>query len=468
MTFTETSRSITITFTDVPEFVASGANTFSFTLYAAAGGGHHDRGNREESSRFTIAFGDMTATDGLAGYSCGGFNTSGFERERDLSRLAWRTIDGEDETAIFEVFTAADNDLDNKTLRFLGPEDFRDVFEPNDSPTGGRGGGGRDDCDCDRDRHWDRDCNDHNRHGHSGRGLVTLPFSTANRFSEIDPDGGDVDYYRFRAKAGDILAIETVPGRESMDTYIGLFDSRGNLLIADDDTGAGILSRLLVQVLADGTYAVGVTTFPDVGFTGDGGDFGRYVLSINSYTGTVIEPGDDGAAVVPFGFMFPFQGKNWSSVFVNGNGNLTFGAADPDLSESVPELLAGAPRIAPLWDDLNSELGLVIAEPGHKSMTIHFVSVPEFLAQGTNYFSVRMDADGDIGIDYLATNRSDSLVGVSEGGGAADPGPTDLSEDRWQSAVGTTYERFLGSFGTWVGTDLSFSSLKFDNPKKKR
>ena len=79
-----------------------------------------------------------------------------------------------------------------------------------------------------------------------------------------------------------------------------------------------------------------------------------------------------------------------------------------------------------------------------------------------------MDADGDIGIDYLATNRSDALVGVSQGGGAADPGPTDLSEDRWQSAVGTTYERFLGSFGTWVGIDLSFSSLKFDNPKKKR
>ena len=39
--------------------------------------------------------------------------------------------------------------------------------------------------------------------------------------------------------------------------------------------------------------------------------------------------------------MFPFQGTKWSSVFVNGNGNLTFGAADPDFSESVPELLAG-------------------------------------------------------------------------------------------------------------------------------
>ena len=102
------------------------------------------------------------------------------------------------------------------------------------------------------------------------RGLVTLPFSTVNRFSAIDPFGEDVDFYRFRAKAGEILAIETVPGRESMDTFIGLFDSDGNLLIADDDSGAGLLSRLLVHLPADGTYAVGVTTFGDTAFTGRG------------------------------------------------------------------------------------------------------------------------------------------------------------------------------------------------------
>ena len=40
-------------------------------------------------------------------------------------------------------------------------------------------------------------------------------------------------------------------------------------------------------------------------------------------------------------FAFPFQGTNWSSVFVNGNGNLTFGAANADFSETVAELLAG-------------------------------------------------------------------------------------------------------------------------------
>jgi hypothetical protein len=218
-------------------------------------------------------------------------------------------------------------------------------------------------------------------------------------------------------------------------------------------------------VVVDGTYAVGVTTFPDAEFTGAGGDFGRYVLTINSYTGTPIAPGDDGAVVVPLGFTFPFQGTDWSSVFVNGNGNLTFGAADADFTESVPELLAGPPRIAPLWDDLFPPAGLVIAEPRHNSMVIHFVSVPEFLTTGTNYFSVELDSKGDVAIDYLATNRSDGLVGLTQGGGAADPGPIDLSDGRSLSAVGTTSETFVGSFGTWFGVDLSFDSLRF---KKKK
>ena len=78
-----------------------------------------------------------------------------------------------------------------------------------------------------------------------------------------------------------------------MDTVLGIFDDEGNLLLADDDSGVGTLSRLLVQVAVDGTYAVGVSTFPDLSFTGAGGDFGRYVLNISSYRGTILDFGTD-------------------------------------------------------------------------------------------------------------------------------------------------------------------------------
>ena len=48
------------------------------------------------------------------------------------------------------------------------------------------------------------------------------------------------------------LVIETVPGLSAMDTVLGLFDSRGTLLFADDDGGVGTLSRIAVRVTADG------------------------------------------------------------------------------------------------------------------------------------------------------------------------------------------------------------------------
>jgi hypothetical protein len=242
---------------------------------------------------------------------------------------------------------------------------------------------------------------------------------------------------------------------------IGLFDSAGTLLALDDDGGAfglGGLSRLATFVPANGTYYVGVTTWPDFGFTGAGQDFGRYVVSINTYTGTLLPLIDDDSVEMPLGFSFPFQGASRTSVFVNGNGNLTFGAANGDFSESMPELLSGPPRIAPLWDDLFPGDGLVIAEQKHNSLTIHFASVPEFFQLRPNYFSVELKKGGDIRMDWKATSRGDALVGITQGGGAADPGPRDLSRSETFPPVGTTYESFVGFFSNF---DLFFDGIGF-------
>ncbi len=475
VTFSETSRSLKVSFTNVPEFLNTGANTFSITLFASSAAGATATGigtmtatggvaaatvtaDATATAGSPISDGDLSATTGLAaGYSCGGLITSGFEQETDLSRAARRTIDGDGETAISRFFDAVpgDNDPDNRRLEFEGPGRFRDVFEPNDSavPTS----------------HHDRNSCGHGDHDDRGRGLVRLPFNTAHRFSDISPIGDDIDYFRFRAKAGDILAIETLPGRQSMDTVIGLFDEDGKLLEADDDGGVGVLSRLLVQINSDGTYAVAVSTYPDLTFTGAGEDSGRYVLNISSYRGTILPLGDDDAVEVGLStFAFPFQGTNWSSVFVNANGNLTFGAPNADFSQSVAELLAGPPRIAPLWDDLFAPLGRVIAEEKDRALQIHFVSVPEFLSTGTNYFSVTLDRRGEITFDYGATNRSDAIVGITQGGGVVDPGPTDLSESWRLWTTGTIYEQFTSppaSFGAYGGVDLSFQEVVFKKPR---
>src|SRR5262249_11169652 len=140
---------------------------------------------------------------------------------------------------------------------------------------------------------------------------------------------------------------------------------------------------------------------------------------------------------------FPFNGTSYSSVFVNSNGNLTFGSGSIDFSESVGEFLSGPPRIAPLWDDLDpTEGGSISVTQTAGSWTVSFQDVPEFFSPVGNTFSVTLIASGEIDIAYGATAGNDGLVGVPPGGGAADPGETDLSAAGALSATGTTYELF--------------------------
>jgi hypothetical protein len=415
VSFEEKPGALKVTWEAVPEYGPIGSNTFSVTL-------------KRNGNQAILDYGDLSARDGLAGLACGSQVTSGFENERSLLRHGHSaTIDMRQETAVFEIFTALDNDLAHGRLAFVSfDRGFTEAAERH---------GGNDDL------------------LHAQR--IELPFDNASvaRFASISPVGGDADYYRFKARGGDILAVEVVRG--SPDTILGLFDAdSGEALLADDDggcCGVGGLSRLLFQV-ADGVgrinLAVAVTSWADYDFDGTGGvTGGRYVLSVRKYNGEVLAAGDDTSTEVALARPFRFQGANYASVFVNSNGNLTFGEGDVDYSESVAEFLAGSPRIAPLWDDLDASLGqgLVIAEKGPFDTTIHFVSIPQFGDLAGNYFSVRLAPLGNVDVSYGPTARGDELVGVTEGGGAADPGETDLSEGcRWSvfPARGTTYELF--------------------------
>ena len=431
VTFDQSPNTFSVTWDAVPEFPVTGANTFTISL-------------KRSANHASIEYGDLTAQDGLAGLACGSEVTSGFENEQNLRRHhGHSTVNMNGETAAFEIFTSLDNDLSGAKLTFVNfKRGFDDELE--------------------------------GKHGNNtiARAVrIELPFSTASnhKFTEISPIGGDADYYRFRARAGDILALEVVRG--SPDTMIGLFDAdTGTLLAIDDDNGCcgiGGLSRLLLQVppsIPTINLALAVTSWPDFDFNGsDGVTGGRYVLSVNKYRGTVLAAGDDTSTEVALTRPFRFQGTDWTSVFVNSNGNLTFGAGSGDFSQSVAEFLAGPPRIAPLWDDLNASPGegLIIVDQNALSTTVHYVSVPQFFDLSPNYFSVKLLPFGKAVVDYGATARGNAIVGVTEGGGAVDPGQTDLSAGPpFFSSNGTTYEEFALSSPP-EPFDLSFEELFF-------
>jgi hypothetical protein len=396
VTFEETAHTFTVSWTNVPEYPMTGSNTFSVKLHRLF-------------DRVDLIYGATDVVDGLAGVSCGGKVTSGFENQQDLSQAKW-IVELLSDPAGFEQFLPdRPFDLANRTLRFTGTINYSDKWAgSNDTPAKAK--------------------------------RISLPFNSASvlRFTELEK-AGDVDFFKFHAKAGQFLAVEILTGQ--LDTLLGIFDTAGNLLAIDDEGGAASLSRLIVEVKVDIELVVGITTFPDFEFAG-ATDTGRYVLSVQAVNGQVIPLVDDDHLEVPLGFSFPFQGTDWTSVFVNGNGNLTFGAPSGDFSESVGEFLAGPPRIAPLWDDLFPLAGLVVAthEPG--AMTIHYLSVPEFFSDRANNFSVRLDAGGGISVSYSGILAPDSLVGITQGAGAADPGATDLSRTIVVPKAGTTYELF--------------------------
>lgn len=399
VTFFEGNNSFQVVWQDVPEFFATGANSFSITL-------------KRSSDHIDIAYGDVSATDGIAGVSCGGAVTSGFEAPGDIGAFPGR-INLHNQPAVYEVFgTANPNDLAGDTVRFNGTTNYEDNWaEPNDTLGQARN--------------------------------ISLPFDSipVTRFTEIEPVGGDVDFYRFSGEGGTTLVAEVVTGQ--LDTVLVVADATGSVIAVDDDGGAGLLSRIVVPLPADGDYFLGVSTFPDLAFTGAGGSGGRYVLDLFTIDGFLLDLGDDDSEEVALNFTFPFQGSNWNSVWVNSNGNLTFGGGDTDFSESVSEFLNELPRIAPLWDDLSpNQGGLVLVEQDATSATISFVGVPEFFATTGNTFAVTLNASGDVSVTYGSVAASDGLVGITEGGGAADPGETDLSAAGVLPVNGTTYELF--------------------------
>jgi hypothetical protein len=420
VTFGETGSSFTVRWEGVPEFPAVGANTFSITI---------NKKNRIAQllgpiagNPFSISYGTLSALDGLAGYSCGSAHTSGFEEESDLTALRGSIGSVISLPAIFEdlVGTGATETVDLRgTLRFNGVNRIVDLTEIRRNDSVAR-----------------------------ATPLLHLPFDSANPAlaTVIDAERDDVDFYSFRVKAGDVLAIEVVRG--NLDSVIGVFDAdTGELLITDDDGGNGLLSRLLLQADADLRLAVAVSTFPDLTFIGAGTTNGRYSLYINKYRGTPLAIGDDATVPVTLGRPFSFQGQARNSVFVNSNGSLSFGNGDTDFSPTVPEFLAGPPRISPLWTDLDptgalGNPGVVLVDANARPAAVHFVSVSQFFSSNPNYFTAELGDSGKVAIKWGPTARGAGLVGMTQGGGAPNPGPTDLSK-RGLRPTGTTYEEFL-------------------------
>lgn len=179
-----------------------------------------------------------------------------------------------------------------------------------------------------------------------------------------------------------------------------------------------------------------------------------------SNTGNTVLNADDGTAIVNFGFAFPFLGSTYTQGSLSSNGflwlsgNTDYGCCDGNISD----FLSGDPRIAGGWFDLDSSSSgntRFIALPNEAVIT--YDQVPECCDTSNLYsFQMQLFSTGQIIFSYESfpnPNGHDILIGVTPGGGAADPGSSDLLFGTpFSTDSGTVYQFIPGACDTSTNT----------------
>jgi hypothetical protein len=134
--------------------------------------------------------------------------------------------------------------------------------------------------------------------------------------------------------------------------------------------------------------------------------------------GTALVLSDDDSSRATLPFSFTFFGKSYTDVWINSDGNLTFGARDSASTErSVSRVLVGAPRIAPFFADLDPSVGgkvLTSSNPGAFSVT--WCGVNAFDSPDIATVQVTLFPDGAIEMHVSGrTTIREAVIGVSPG-----------------------------------------------------
>ena len=196
---------------------------------------------------------------------------------------------------------------------------------------------------------------------------------------------------------------------------------RGNIAILEDV--GGVVTRLNQFSLNGRTVA----------FSPSGTNAASYQYSVSSEgydaaaasAGTPLAAlGDDDTRMAALPFNFPFFGAVYNQVWVNSDGNLTFNTGDSASEDrTVGRMAAGAPRIAPLYADLDPSKtnGGVRVLTEAARVVVSWVAVPDYSDTGTGVaetFQAKLYPDGRIEFSYSSVNTSiaTAVVGIAPGG----------------------------------------------------
>jgi len=167
---------------------------------------------------------------------------------------------------------------------------------------------------------------------------------------------------------------------------------------------------------------------------------------IDAGAGDRIGIGDDVSRTFDLSFDFPFFGQSYRRLFLNSDGNFTFGEGDSaSTARSLERFLGGPPRIALFFADLDATAGgEVRVLNGADRFVVTWDAVPEWGKEEPSTFQIEIVRDGTIYMRYGAVvSAAGGIVGVAPGGtGEGDVSLVDFGGESREIAGGIA-ERFL-------------------------
>jgi hypothetical protein len=165
--------------------------------------------------------------------------------------------------------------------------------------------------------------------------------------------------------------------------------------------------------------------------TNGGYDVSRTAYAFRQPLGNRMSLGDDDMREVVLSFVFPFFGNGYDRVFVNSDGNLTFGEGDTASTErSVSRLLTGPPRVAPFFADLDpSTSGTVLTYGDSGVFTATWCTVREYGGPATATVQVNLFSNGAIEIQVSRQTTIRAAVVAVSPGATTDFTPIDLTSN---------------------------------------
>lgn len=214
--------------------------------------------------------------------------------------------------------------------------------------------------------------------------------------------------------------------------------------------------------------AKGITFTPVSGFARY-----RYQTVASSFDNAAAESGatltgmqDEDSRRVAIPFRFPFYNKLYSDLYVNSNGDVTFGSEDDFVlgSDGLPHIgpvAGGPPRIAALLTDLDPSKSLkgirVFADTTRAVITWWEVPLFGSGSRPLQTIQLRLYPDGRFETAYPTVSPTEAVIGISPGSAAGATELVSFLNDASSEYSGTVAELFT----TRVALDTVLLSQRF-------